>query len=375
MKSSICIVLLFLCIQLNSQYCIPTYNEDPGIHIHNFNLGDIVNRNTLFVEGNPYVFFQNLKTDLQIGRTYPLTASGDVTGGIKGDWGIWIDYNNDEVFSEEERVWQDDNVLSTQGLLEIPNDPTIEGERRMRVSYVWTNSELDPCGDYSNGETEDYTVNFVTDSIDVDYYCMPFDALDTDAFFINDFTFGEISNLNSESNMFNYSVYSFDDFPNQFLIGETYDYTIKKEGEVAIDGGFVAWIEYDDDQIFEEDELVIDAGPEIFETSGMITIPNSSDVVGRKRMRVRAGWDPATPLAPCGFHSSTETEDYIINIVTEITDVSEIEEELIVNVYPNPSTEFIQISVAELDNYTFEIYNAFGQLVNKGELNLSLIHI
>lgn len=368
MKSLICLLLLISSFQLQAQYCVPTYNEDPPIHIHNFYLGDILNRNTFHSEGNPYIFYEDVTTELEMGRTYPISASGEVTSGLKGDWAIWIDFNEDEVFTIDERIWYETDVRSFTGDIEIPNNVNFLGQRRMRISYVWTSQELDPCGDYSSGETEDYIVTFVDQPIDKSYYCIPFDALNTDAFYINDFNFGEIVNENSKSNDYNFSSYSFEDFPNQFLVGESYGFNIVKDGQDGLDGGFAAWIDYNDDQVFSEDELVVEDGPDVFQTSGSIVIPADEEFVGKRKMRVRAGRSAAIPLDACGFDSSTETEDYIINIVTEITDISEINDAKDFRIYPNPSADFINIESLERGDFSYKIYNVFGQLMKEGRL-------
>ncbi len=366
------LLLIFTCLffQVEAQYCTPAYNPDPSVHIHNFNLGDIVNRNSFYDETQSYTFHTDITTDLEIGRTYPLTASGEVTAGIKGDWAIWIDFDDNRVFSSEERVWTDLDVRSTAGLLTIPDDPSIEGERRMRVSYVWTSQELDPCGEYNNGETEDYTVTFVSNLVESDYYCYPYDALDTDAFYINDFTFGNLENMNSGNNEFNYSIYSADDFSNQFVLGESYDFSLNKEGQEDITGGFSAWIDYNDNQLFEDTELVFEEGTAIVSAQGIITIPNDDSLLGMKKMRVRAERSPTFPLDPCGFEDATETEDYFIEIVLEANSTQELLSNIEFNIYPNPCTDFIQVQSAASKEFNYTIYNMYGQELISG-INVS----
>ncbi len=364
------LTLFFLCLifQLHSQYCTPTYNPDPGVHIHNFNLGDIVNRNSFFPEGNPYALNTDQTTNLEIGRTYPITASGDVTGGIEGDWAVWIDLNDDEVFSEDERLIYEVNVRYLITSLTIPENPTLEGKKRMRISYVWTFGDLEPCGEYNNGETEDYIVTFVNDPIDEDYYCIPYDALDIDAFFINDFTFGELVNLNSGSNDYNYEEYPEDAFQANFAIGTSYNYSIVKDGEENIDGGFTAWLDYNENEIFEDSEMIFQDGPDIVSAEGEVLIPNDESLLGVKRLRVRAGRSPAFPLDPCGFNSSTETEDYLINIVLP-TSLQNNELDQLFSLFPNPTNNHINLTSTESVNYQYKVLNAHGQVVMSGRVD------
>lgn len=76
---------------------------------------------------------------------------------------IWIDYNQDGVFAEPaEKVYSSTAVSSSfprteNGNITIPSTATT-GITRMRIVNANTSSPQ-PCGNYSNGETEDYLVD------------------------------------------------------------------------------------------------------------------------------------------------------------------------------------------------------------------------
>ena len=173
MNIYIFVLLVSFSFQLNAQYCIPTHDDNSDVFIHNFNLGDIVNRNS-DTESGGYIFYEQITTALEIGRTYPLTASGKKIAGLSGDFGVWIDFDDNAVFTVNECVYQGPNSESISAMIEIPNNPSILGEKRMRVANIWATSYLNPCLDYSNGETEDYIVNFVDTPIIKNYCnCLP----------------------------------------------------------------------------------------------------------------------------------------------------------------------------------------------------------
>ena len=372
MKNYLLLFFTCFCFQLNAQYCIPTYNSDPtSTLIHNFNLGDIVNRNSFADSTTSYTFYENITTSLEIGRTYPITASGPTTAGVQGDWAIWIDLNNDTIFSAEERLYTELNSRSTSGMFEVPNDPTLIGERRMRVSYIWTSQDLDPCGDYSLGESEDYNVKFV-DTVPTDYYCIPFDAFNTDEFIIDTLVFGDIANLTSGSNDYNFSDYLESEFTGDFILGDTIDYMISTDVVgTGIDGGFIAWIDFNDDQMFDTSEMVIEDGPDIFSTQGTVIIPSDSTFLGKRKMRVRAFRTNAFDAGPCGFDGGTETEDYIINIITEpiIISTEDLEENIDVSIFPNPCVDFLNVKNEGRENFDYKIYSLLGQVKKVGQIN------
>lgn len=373
MRNFIHLIILVFSTQLNAQqYCIPLYDPDPSVFIHNFNLGDILNRNTYADSLTAYTFYQEDTTVLEIGRTYPLTASGRSNAGIRGDWGLWIDYDEDGVFSMEERIYYVENERSTVGMLEIPNDVNILGYKRIRLSYVWTSQDLDPCGEYSNGESEDYIVNFVDTEVDTDYYCFPFDALNTDEFIIDTFSFGDLVNASSGSNDYNFDNYRITEFTGNFVIGETYNYRISKGLVDNIDGGFIAWIDYNDDQIYDPSEIIFEDGPDIFSANGSVTIPIDSSFVGVRKLRVRSARTSNFPLDACLFDNGTETEEYFIKILADSEPpvaVDDLEENINVSITPNPVGEFLNVDNRNLESYNYIIYNLLGQIEKRGEID------
>jgi hypothetical protein len=74
---------------------------------------------------------------------------------------IWIDFNNDEELSQDEKILSN-YVMQSAGTLytvsvEIPSD-ALMGQHMMRARTNWAGSCNDPCSDYTYGEAEDYYV-------------------------------------------------------------------------------------------------------------------------------------------------------------------------------------------------------------------------
>ena len=138
---------------------------DDGFQL--FQLGDIDNPSGC--EGG-YSNFTDLSTDLMVGETYDVTVT---TGYGDQHVRIWIDFNDDFIFSTDEIVISDYEIAngSAQGSytetfpMTIPMDATI-GPHLMRVKSNWQAAvPNDACADTTYGETEDYTVNIVPSAL------------------------------------------------------------------------------------------------------------------------------------------------------------------------------------------------------------------
>lgn len=116
---------------------------------------------------NPfYTYFTgqpNLTATLQSGTSYTMQVSNGSAG--TGNVAVWIDYNNNELFEESEKVAFTTASMAGSSTVDlnftVPCMPQTS-IRRMRVRYVWGSanpgSTMDPCASYSWGEVEDYDV-------------------------------------------------------------------------------------------------------------------------------------------------------------------------------------------------------------------------
>jgi hypothetical protein len=151
-------------INVNNSNCSPAGDLSFGDGFHLFQVGDIDNNTG---SGGPgYEDFTNLSTDLEQGSTNDLI----VTTGYGNQYvRVWIDFNDDFVFTLDELV-VDNYVIQVGGVagtwtdtmqLIVPDD-AILGEHIMRAKTNW-NAPVpdDACEETNYGETEDYIANIV----------------------------------------------------------------------------------------------------------------------------------------------------------------------------------------------------------------------
>ena len=123
--------------------------------------------NTSPPEATGYTNFNTVTpATLTMNNTYPISISSDFAPGSSWSYTgyveVYIDFNRDNVFTEPDELVYD-GLTSSQntitGTIFIPNGSFI-GEVGMRVVLEETNSgsNVEPCGTYSWGETEDYRV-------------------------------------------------------------------------------------------------------------------------------------------------------------------------------------------------------------------------
>lgn len=154
----------------NQCYCTPTYTfgKTDGDLIANVEIiGTTLSNNTGTAPVNPaYTYFvappANLTGTLQAGTSYPIQVSVGSFGSQ--NMAVWIDFNENGVFETPgERVGFTTTSIGAFGTatftLTLPCNPT-PGVKRMRVRDVFATAGnlIDPCANYSWGETEDYDV-------------------------------------------------------------------------------------------------------------------------------------------------------------------------------------------------------------------------
>ena len=99
---------------------------------------------------------------IAIGSTERVTVScGFKSSSYTEFWNVWIDYNQDGVFADSEKVMTGSSSSSANlyNDFNVPTDAAL-GNTRMRVSMKY-NANGTSCESFSYGEVEDYTVNIV----------------------------------------------------------------------------------------------------------------------------------------------------------------------------------------------------------------------
>ena len=145
-------------------YCVPVPADCSfGDGFLSIELGDISHQNS-GCSPDGYGDFTDLSTDLEQGVTYPFTMT---TGYDEQYVSMWVDFNDDLVFSSDELLITDEIVNTVGSPVEIPITipaDALLGEHRLRIKTDWQISSSDnPCQPPVSGygETEDYTVNIV----------------------------------------------------------------------------------------------------------------------------------------------------------------------------------------------------------------------
>lgn len=149
-------------------YC-PTQSTSVGSFvdawISGVTVGSISNLATV---NDHYTFYAAQSTPLEINVPTPFTINTDFFFfSTNFNLGIWIDYDHDGVFNtvtEEAFMSTPFTLLSgddVTGNITVPIGALL-GPTRMRINYSYAFGTMptpDPCGDFDDGEVEDYIVN------------------------------------------------------------------------------------------------------------------------------------------------------------------------------------------------------------------------
>ncbi len=100
---------------------------------------------------------------------YTITVKGNTAGGFTNYFTAFIDWNQDGDFSGADEVYPIGSINGSTGidaqfastLINVPIT-ALPGATRMRIIKNFNSSPTNPCGTYSFGQTEDYTVNVST---------------------------------------------------------------------------------------------------------------------------------------------------------------------------------------------------------------------
>jgi len=156
-----------------SAYCSSAATSSAGTRIDQVNFGSI--QNTTAAGCTTYRDYTNLSTGVQPEQKLPMgitlsSCDGSINSRVIK---VFIDYNSDGTFSADELAAVS-GVLSGGSVtwkdtIAVPSSLTPGNYGAMRIVAQETTDTADvkACGTYSNGETEDYTLNFVAPTDDV----------------------------------------------------------------------------------------------------------------------------------------------------------------------------------------------------------------
>ncbi|MBX2971672.1 MAG: zinc-dependent metalloprotease [Flavobacteriales bacterium] len=311
-----------VCSAPTTGYCIPTSagGTTDGDYINRVAVGTINNGNTGDTLGPWYTDYSaTLSTSLSRGGTYTLTVQG---GSYHNDHvAAWIDYDQDESFEAGERLGNADITAADQVVtitFTVPAGATL-GNTRLRVRNVYYGSgeptPTDPCFNYAYGETEDYGITIVGTPQGL---CVPSSPVGTaDGDYINRVSLGSINNLNSGGpagpSYTNYTA------SHSTTLARGTQYTLTAQGGTYAEDHLSAWIDYDRNGTFGENERLGEIALTAANQTVTITftVP-AGTAIGNTVLRVRNVYHnngEPVPTDPCFSYDFGETEDYGINIV------------------------------------------------------------
>src|SRR5690606_14976598 len=133
-------------------YCIPTGSANNSDEIRNFKLSNLDNSSAASEGTNGYSDYTATVDAAELQASFSYVASL-TSGSGSGNHGaaIWIDYNNDLVFDEDEMVAFIPNTISASSTVSFPEFTvpygTEPGVYRLRVQYHHNiaGNNLNPC--------------------------------------------------------------------------------------------------------------------------------------------------------------------------------------------------------------------------------------
>jgi hypothetical protein len=99
---------------------------------------------------------------VSVGSAYQITVTNGNPIYTDDKCGLWIDWNQDEVFSSDERILMNGSPgVGPYTATIIPPANALGGTTRLRTRIVYF-GDAEPCGTTIYGEAEDYSVNVLT---------------------------------------------------------------------------------------------------------------------------------------------------------------------------------------------------------------------
>lgn len=308
---------------VTNNYCVPvpTLGTSDNDFINSVIIGSINNQNTGALNGPSYNDYTFLSTNLQQSSNYNLTVQG---GTYPTDYyAVWIDYNQDNDFIDAgEKLGEFQTSAAMQNLnfnFSVPPTAAL-GATTMRVRCAAAAPAMDPCTNYSYGETEDYTINITSGSGPAPYCeaglhgfnCDITDAID-DVYLLN----STLLNTGTGCNGLTGTAYTLwpasGNTTATVLRNQTYTLGVTSTTTSIIS----VWFDWNDDGVFGTNEWyqVTTSSTANVAAEIIITVPNNA-VLGQTRMRVRSRLinNPNASIDPCTYFGSGETEDYVLTV-------------------------------------------------------------
>ena len=151
-------------------YCTSTATSSAGTRLDSVTMGNKIFANT---GTKQYIDNSNIIINAESNGTVPIsikmgsTDASDNTRFLK----VFIDYNNNGVFEDTETVLASAALKngSYTGILTFPSNLVIGKITKLRIVVTETDASANvkACGNYTNGETQDYTLQVINPSNDL----------------------------------------------------------------------------------------------------------------------------------------------------------------------------------------------------------------
>lgn len=298
------------------EYCIPEGMQNNDDEMLNFTLANLNNDSEPLEGENGYNDYTESvePAELVIEQSYIASITTGTGLGAHGA-AIWIDYNDNGIFEEEEMVSFIENTIAANSTVDFPEFEVENalGLHRLRVLYTFNMSgtDFDPCLNSAYSEIEDYMVN-VTNQVEEEY-CIPeffYPASEAGIILENVYLEGETITWNLEDIDYNENGYA--DYsniqPTDLLLGNSYELEFKTNWDDPQWVNVRAWIDYNQNGEFDEDEeigYISNGMPASGEASFTVSVPENTQP-GIYRLRLMMQFPNSTPedLTPCGTSNS-----------------------------------------------------------------------
>jgi hypothetical protein len=138
-----------------------TYCTTQGSTTHEYiNKVAIGTINNTSGNNNGYGDYTSLSTNLAAGSSASITLTPGFTGTSRAEyWRVFIDYNHNGTLNDAgEMITAGNGKGGVTASFTVPSTAK-SGTTRMRIIMHYRNALTNPCGTFTNGEAEDYTVN------------------------------------------------------------------------------------------------------------------------------------------------------------------------------------------------------------------------
>ena len=342
-----------------AQYCASNATNVSYEWISRVTLNTINNSTTGSVGG--YGNFTAQSTSLTKGTAYTIQLTPGFSGSAYSEYfKVYIDYNGDKDFDDAgENVYTSAGTSAmVSGSFTIPTT-AITGATRMRV-VMKDGSITSPCGAYTYGEVEDYTINLVAAAATCSDIYESNNSISAAKTIAVNTNLTALLNVSTDVDYFKFSNTTANKNIRVTLTNLPADYDLK---------------------LYNSAGTLINTSQNGGTTSESIVLNNAT--VGTYYVHVY-GYSGAFSASACytinaSISSASFREEGEVNLVPKVEQL-ETEElrDFTIRLYPNPTTDFLNIQVAtQTANVRSQIIDLTGRVLWVGDLDNgdNIIHV